>query len=166
MMTPRTLLVPIDFSEPAEAALDYAVSLAAQLDAKVYLLNVVELHGAHFSDLGAALTVEMIDMIVGGNAAALERLADKHRASGRIGDVVLRTGDPRDLIVDVARELGADLIVMGTHGRHGFKRLILGSVAATLLRTAPCPVLTVHPPAPDIATRKPLPRTVEHGRTS
>jgi universal stress protein A len=166
MTTPRTILVPIDFSEPAEAALDYAVKLAEKIDAKVHLLNVVELQGFHFSDLGAALTVEMIDMIVAGNQTALERLADKYRGSGHIGEVLLRTGDPRDLIEEVARELDVEMIVMGTHGRRGFRRLMLGSVAETVLRTARCPVLTVHPPNPEIAPRKQPPKVANHGRPS
>jgi universal stress protein A len=158
MTTPRTLLVPIDFSEPSQAALEYAVKLAATLDGRVHVLNVVELQGFHLSDLGAAMSAEMIDMIVAGNQGAVERLADKYRATGRIGDVVLRTGDPRDVIDAVARELEVDLIVMGTHGRRGLKRLVLGSVAESVLRTASCPVVTVRPSLE--APRKPS--TVTH----
>jgi len=56
---------------------------------------------------------------------------------------VLRTGDPRDLIIDVARELGADLIITGTHGRRGVRRALIGSIAESVVRTAPCPVLTI-----------------------
>jgi nucleotide-binding universal stress UspA family protein len=56
---------------------------------------------------------------------------------------MLRTGDARDVIVDVAKEIGADLIVMGTHGRRGVRRALLGSIAEGVLRTAHCPVLTI-----------------------
>jgi universal stress protein A len=146
MLTLRTILVPTDFSEPAVAALYYAVALAVPLAATVHLLNVVDLQGPHLSDLGAALTTEMIDSILAGNKAALIRLAEARRATGRIGELLLRTGDPRDVIDEVARQLKADLIVMGTHGRRGVVRLMMGSVAETLVRTASCPVLTVRPP--------------------
>jgi nucleotide-binding universal stress UspA family protein len=143
---PRTILVPTDFSEPADVALDYAVALAIKLDATVHLLNVVDLQGSQFADLGALLTPETIETIVSGNRTALERRARARRETGRIGDVLLRTGDPRDVIDEVARQSNADLIVMGTHGRRGVRRMMLGSVAETIVRTASCPVLTVHPP--------------------
>jgi nucleotide-binding universal stress UspA family protein len=55
----------------------------------------------------------------------------------------LKTGDARDLINQTAAEVGADLIVMGTHGRRGVRRALLGSIAETVVRSAPCPVLTV-----------------------
>ena len=60
-----------------------------------------------------------------------------------LGEVLLRTGDARDVINQTAKEVGADLIVMGTHGRRGVTRALLGSVAETVVRTAPCAVLTV-----------------------
>jgi nucleotide-binding universal stress UspA family protein len=61
--------------------------------------------------------------------------------------VVLRHGTPWTEIATVAREAKADLVVMGTHGRRGVARMLLGSVAERVVRTAPCPVLTVHGPA-------------------
>ncbi|MGH7329756.1 MAG: universal stress protein, partial [Polyangiaceae bacterium] len=57
---------------------------------------------------------------------------------------LLRNGDPHDCILRVAQELGADLIIMGTHGRHGVSHLLLGSLAESVLRSSPVPVLTVH----------------------
>ena len=58
-------------------------------------------------------------------------------------DFILRTGDPRDMILQTAKEIHADLIVIGTHGRRGISRFLLGSVAEAIVRSAPCPVLTV-----------------------
>ena len=147
MIPPRTILVPTDFSKPAQAALDYAIALAEKLDAKVHLLNVVDLQGFQVSDLGTSLTPETINMIVSGNTGALDRLAEARQATGRIGELVLRTGDPHDVIGQVAGQLNVDLIVMGTHGRRGIRQAMLGSVADTIVRTARCPVLTVHAPA-------------------
>lgn len=59
---------------------------------------------------------------------------------------MLRTGDARDIIVNTALEVGADLIIMGTHGRRGLRRALLGSVAESVLRHAPCPVLAIRRP--------------------
>lgn len=144
MSLPRVILVPIDFSDYSEAALDYAVALAAKLDAKVQLVNALGVPALGIPELGVALTSTVIGKMVQDNQAALDKLANARRSTAPIGESLLRTGDPRDVIVQTAHELGADLIVMGTHGRRGVRRALLGSVAETVVRTAPCPVLTVH----------------------
>jgi nucleotide-binding universal stress UspA family protein len=142
---PKTILVPVDFSEAAETALEYAVMLAGKLDAKIYVLNVLGLRGTRVFDFGAPLTPDVVDKLVEANQAGLDRLVDKYRATGRIAGAELRTGEPREVIESMVRETRADLIVMGTHGRRGFKDALLGSVAGTIVRTASCPVLTVRP---------------------
>ena len=99
-------------------------------------------------ELGVALTASVIDSLISDNQGALDALAERKRIAGvEIGKVLLRTGDARDVINQTAKELDADLITMGTHGRRGVTRAILGSVAETVVRSAPCPVLTVrvHP---------------------
>jgi glycine betaine transporter len=143
MKVPKNILVPVDFSEYAEHALDYAIALAAKLDAKVHLLNVIGIPVLGVPELGVALSAGMMDTIVRDNQAALDKLASARRTKAAIGEVMLRTGDARDLIVRACEEVGADLIVMGTHGRRGVSRALLGSVAESVLRTAPCPVLTI-----------------------
>lgn len=143
MKLPRAILVPIDFSQGAEAALDYAVELAGKLDARVHVLNVIGIPALGVPELGVALTSTVIEQLITDNQAGLEKLAAPRRASGRIGEVLLKTGDARDVINHTCKELGADLIVMGTHGRRGLSRALLGSVAESVVRTAPVPVLTV-----------------------
>ena len=147
MKTPSSILVPVDFSEPGEAALDYAVALAGRFGAKVHLLNVVDVQGFRFADLGGVFTPDMVDTIITGNQGALDRLANARRATGRMGEVLLRTGDPRDVIERVAIELGVDLIVMGALGRRGVTCVMLGSVADLVARASPCPVLMVRRPS-------------------
>ncbi len=142
-MLPRTILVPTDLSEGGETALDYACELAAKLGATVHLLNVVAIPALGVPELGIALTTTVIDELIGENQRTLDALADSRRLTTQIGEVMLRTGDARHVINQVAKELGADLIVMGTHGRRGIKRALLGSVAETVVRSAPCAVLTV-----------------------
>jgi nucleotide-binding universal stress UspA family protein len=142
MNLPKNILVPTDFSEGAQAALDYAVALAAKLDASVHLLNVVTLPmlGA---DTGIVVTPSMMDEVLGGNQKALDELVAARAGQCAFGPAQLEVGDARAQIEEAARKVGADLIVMGTHGRRGFRRLLLGSVAEAIARVAPCPVLLV-----------------------
>lgn len=142
-MLPKNILVPTDLSEGAEQALDYACELAAKLDATIHLVNVIGIPALGVPELGVALTATMIDSLVGENQKAIDELAARKSPSARIGQVLLKTGDARDLINQTAAEVGADLIVMGTHGRRGVSRALLGSIAETVVRSAPCPVLTV-----------------------
>jgi len=143
IVLPKIILVPTDLSEGAEEALDYACELARKFNAKIHLLNVIGIPTLGVPELGVALTSSVIDEIIRDNQAALEKLAEHKRCNAQIGEVLLRTGDARDVINHTAKEVGADLIVMGTHGRRGVSRALLGSVTETVVRTAPCPVLTV-----------------------
>lgn len=140
---PKTILVPIDFSPSSEQALDYAVDLAAKLDATVHVLNVVPIPALGVPELGAALTSNVIDQIIHDNQAALERTCAARASKAKLGAPLLRTGDARDIILHVAEELRADLVIMATHGRRGVARALLGSVAEMVVRTSPVPVLTV-----------------------
>jgi nucleotide-binding universal stress UspA family protein len=141
-MLPKRILVPTDLSEGAAQALDYACELARTLDAEVHLLNVVGIPSLGVPELGVALTATMIDRIVVDNQTALDELV-RTRCTGKTGPALVRSGDPREVINRTAQEIGADLIVMGTHGRRGISRALLGSVAETVVRSAPCAVLTV-----------------------
>jgi nucleotide-binding universal stress UspA family protein len=142
-MLPKNILVPTDFGENAEEALDYACEIARTFGATIHLLNVITIPSLGMPELGVALTSSVFDAIVRDNQAALDRIAAAHRASVAIGEVLLRTGDTREIINDTAKALGVDLIVMATHGRRGVSRALLGSVTESVVRTAPCPVLTV-----------------------
>ena len=142
-MLPKNILVPTDLSEGAEEALEFACELAAKLGARIHLLNTITIPTLGVPELGVALTSTVIDQLIEENQAALDALAATHCSRAQIGEVVLKTGDARDAIVQTATELGIDLIVMGTHGRRGVSRALLGSVAETVVRSAPCPVLTV-----------------------
>src|SRR5438067_1618440 len=116
---PHNILVPTDLSEGAEEALDYACDLAKRLGAKLHLLNVIGVPALGVPELGVALTSTVIDSIIRDNQAALDKLAEQKRCKAHIGEVLLRTGDARDVINQTAKDLAVDLIVMGTHGRRG-----------------------------------------------
>ena len=141
-MVPNHILVPTDLSAGAEQALDYACELARPLGATIHLLNVISIPSLGVPELGMALTATMIDQLVVDNQSAIDALA-KARPSAQLGHVLVKTGDARDTINQTAEELGIDLIVMATHGRSGLSRALLGSVAETVVRSAPCAVLTV-----------------------
>jgi universal stress protein A len=138
-----TIIVPTDFSYASDAALGYARMLAARFGASLHLLHVVDEPGS-WSEVYAA--IPEIQLRLSADAARrLEAMAaclppPLQATSGVV------CGAPVPTIVKVAESKGADLIVMGTHGRRGMGHLLLGSVAERVVRLAPCPVLTVHEP--------------------
>ena len=142
MSLPRNILVPIGLEDPAAQVLDYAVALAAKLDAKLHVLHAVPwpLLGA---EIPIAVTETAMDEIMAHKQQAFDELVAAHTAKLPVSSALLKKGDARTAILAAAEELRADLIVMGTHGRRGVSRLVLGSVAESVARTAPCPVLLV-----------------------
>lgn len=139
-MLPKLILVPTDFSENAEQALDYACALASKLGSTIRLVHAVPTPP---TTLQVALSEDVLVKLVREHSEALEKLAEPRRAVASFGEASVEVGDPRDTIVRTAKELGADLIVMGTHGRRGLSRVVMGSVAEDVIRHAACPVLTV-----------------------
>jgi nucleotide-binding universal stress UspA family protein len=135
----KHILVPVDLSEISIQALDYATDLAAFFKAKLLILFVAEplYYGG---DLG--LVIEEQQRL---GHEQLTRLEERVRKRGRPCETLLLRGTPYQTISDAARRRAADLIVMGTHGRTGLSHLVMGSVADRVVRTAPCPVITVPP---------------------
>jgi nucleotide-binding universal stress UspA family protein len=140
---PRTILVPTDFSEHAEAALAYAAGLAGPLDATIHLLHVIALTATGMPELGVVYSSMDVEAATLAAQRKLDELAARYRDRVALGPTRVEIGDARLAIDQVAELLGADLIVMGTHGRSGLRRMLMGSVAESVVRTAPCPVLSV-----------------------
>ena len=140
---PSKILVSTDFSEPAGKALDYAIALGKKTGAEIILLHAYELPIVGFPDGAFLATAEMANRIIMSAQDALDSLAASRKAAGVPIATLLKNGDPRDTILAVAKDVAADLIVMGTHGRRGFARLLIGSVTEAIVRIAECPVLTV-----------------------
>jgi universal stress protein A len=141
------ILVPTDFSEHSAYALEYAVELARRFDeASITLAHVYPVVNYAAAEGFALYTPEQLADLLTKLAEQLKAEEDQVRALGwtRI-DTTLLQGDAYKETLDLAASY--DLIVMGTHGRTGFKHALIGSVAEKLVRTAPCPVLTVrkHP---------------------
>jgi universal stress protein A len=143
------ILVPTDFSATADTALEYAFVLAERFGASIQLLHVLDdpfvadgmAAEAYISEAPALRSAMLHE--------AQEKL--RNRATGserRVSaiDTEVLFGHGARTIAEYAADTAVDLIVMGTHGRTGFAHLLLGSVAERLVRTAPCPVLTVRHP--------------------
>ncbi|MFQ5418259.1 MAG: universal stress protein [Myxococcota bacterium] len=139
----RTILVPVDFSPHAAKALDFAVGLAKELGSKLHLMHCYRISASAVSPYGMVFP-EGLDRDV--RDAAERTIAEwcaKVAAEDVAVDHCITPAYPSEAISDVADEIGADLIVMGTRGLTGLKHVMLGSVAERTLRIAPCPVVTV-----------------------
>jgi len=143
-VTLERILVPVDFSDCSLDALEYAVVVAQQAKASLMLLHVLEpvSYGLDFT-LGHSRTREQVRETW---TKRLEELASSLMVTQVPVESQLRGGHPADSILDSAKTLPCDLIVMGTHGRRGISHAFSGSVAEAVLRKALCPVLTVRNP--------------------
>lgn len=144
----QTLLVPHDYSPCAERALATAVDLAKTHASRIVLLHVTHLPSgltadAMISDRDSGQQVRVDAYAAAAATRELEARADPLRRAGLKVEVRSALGDIPDRILEVAKAEGADLIIMGTHGRTGLAHLFLGSMAEKVLRNAPVPVLTV-----------------------
>ena len=138
----KSILVPTDFSAASFKAMEYAVTLAEMFGAKLTLAHIVVPVAAPDLVYGPVAWDEAVAI-----KTAQERLAElKHSrgaAAARKVRTVVRRGHPYSEIDQIAKDIGADLIVVSTHGRSGLQHLLLGSVAERVIRHAPCPVLVV-----------------------
>ena len=137
------ILHPTDFSKGADAATELAIEMARRFEAELTFLHVyaAPVQMGPFGD-GYALPPDLILKLQEDAERALQGLHKRATQAGVRSRTVSLDGNVSDIIVSLAGE-GMDLIVMGTHGRTGVKHLLLGSVAERILRSAPCPVLTV-----------------------
>jgi nucleotide-binding universal stress UspA family protein len=147
----RNLCVAVDLSEPSREALDQAAELTGALGAELTVAHVVAPPPASAADLlvAPAGAAEEEAREVGAALEAWRAVAEAR--AGRPVRARLLAGEPAKEIVRLAREEGCDLVVVGTHGRTGLRRALMGSVAAAVVREAPCAVLVVHDGAIRIA---------------
>lgn len=148
MIALKNILVPTDFGEAAASALDYGRDLARQYSAALHLLFVAD-------DINVRYVLDSTPMFLPDVQKEIEDeaktrvealLTDEDRKQLKARAAVYTSVSPAAVIVDYARAQAIDLIVMGTHGRLAMSHLLLGSIAEKVVRTAPCPVLTVRHP--------------------
>ena len=141
------ILVPTDFSAGGGKALDYARLLAKELDAMIELVHVCEIPSTLGPELVVGLPgeppVSVEDLIRSRGEVQLNDLLATVQDKGITARGRVLVGKPAELIVETATRDKVDLIVMGTHARRGLSRVVLGSIAESVIRSAPCPVLTV-----------------------
>ncbi len=152
------ILCPIDFSQSSVRAYDYAQSLAGHYRATLVALHIVDLarHPAGYYAPSAPLVYDFKETLIANGQRDLQVLVKA--PSGIRPECIVQEGSPADAILSLARERAISLIVLGTHGRRGLDRLMLGSVTERVLRNATCPVFTVCQTAPDSST----PDAVDH----
>lgn len=147
------ILCPVDFSESSDRALDYALALGKRHGGHVAVMHVLPTVLAG-PDVYPYLT-EPVLATSEARERAYRRLGEfVHRAlaDGIGADVILEDGDVVEEVLRKTKRLEADLVVMGTHGRRGFQRLLLGSVTERVLRRSDAPVLSISPSAPKIGS--------------
>jgi nucleotide-binding universal stress UspA family protein len=149
-MAQKTILFPTDFSLASDAALPHAEALAKQSNARLLIVHVEEPPLAYgggelYYGLPEPSSERILKMLEDVKPAD-PKLPFAHR---------LTMGDPAGEIVRIAAEEGAEMIVLGTHGRTGVTRLLMGSVAEAIVRRAPCPVLVYRETAEKLAAKKP-----------
>jgi nucleotide-binding universal stress UspA family protein len=179
---PYVIVVGTDYSPASDLALERGFELAAaQSQAEVHVVNVVRLYGEQalidlpgeptgFSSVSLADARRQLERYVEQRQASFRaQYAEPRATSGWRVVSHLRLEAQAEEIAQIAADLEADLVVVGTHGRRGIARLLLGSVAEAVVRLAPCPVLVVRPKAlPDEGPRiePPCPACVEARRAS
>ena len=136
VFTLQKILVPVDFSDCSRKALQYAVPFAKQFGAELILLHVVEPYPA---------VPEMVPYDAESIQDARRELETLRKTidDGVNSSASVRKDPPQLEIVEAARELGVDLIIISTHGRKGITRMVFGSTTERVVRRAPCPVLIV-----------------------
>lgn len=153
MISITNILIPTDFSEPAEAALEYGKTLAQKFGARLRLLHVVP--EPYSYPWGTEMsTLPLADLLAQSEDAARQRLGQLAAPLGlpaaRV-EIETTIGTPVDQILTCIADNKIDLVVMGTHGRGMVGHLLLGSVTGRVVRRSPVPVLTVHSVPPPTA---------------
>ena len=148
-MAQKTILFPTDFSTASDAALVHAESLARQMNARLLIVHVEEPPLAYGGgELYYGLPEPSSDHIL----KMLENVKPSDTAVPYTHR--LTRGDPAVELVRIAEDEGAEMIILGTHGRTGMTRLLMGSVAEAIVRRAPCPVLVYREVAERLAAKK------------
>ena len=141
----RSILCPVDFSTSSDRAAVYAVGLARSLGAAVHFLHAWEIPMYALPEGALVLPPETTVVVQEASQKRLDACVATHAGAGVPVDGTLVEGFAAHEIIQKAKELAVDLIVMGTHGRRGISHALLGSVAERVVRTSTVPVLTVPP---------------------
>jgi nucleotide-binding universal stress UspA family protein len=140
------ILIPTDFTNTSERALDWATELATELSSSIVIMHAYDIPVLGFPDGAVIATPEIAARITESARVLLERTVERRRGLGVLVEGVLREGVPWEQINALADAMNVDMIVIGTHGRRGLARALLGSVAENVIRTAHRPVVVIQGP--------------------
>ncbi len=137
-MPANKILVPVDFSPQSQAAVEYACAFAKDGNAELLIVHVMDPAVGQLEGIAPVEAMEGLNNALHGVKPNDETVVCSYR---------MLEGAPADTILKTASDENVEMIVMGTHGRTGFQRLVLGSVAESVVRKARCPVLTLRQPS-------------------
>ncbi len=140
------ILVPVDFSEVASVLAKWVKDFARKLNAKIYVLYVLEDLSAYegiFVDVKTLTELEKT--LFEGAQKSMEEYMKTHFSDYPEAEPIIEKGDVVETIIEVAKDKGVNLIVMGTHGRKGLDKILFGSVAEGVVKNSPIPVVTINP---------------------
>lgn len=140
------ILVPVDFSEVAPVLANWVKDFAKKLNAKIYVLYVLEDLSAYegiYMDIKSLTEIERT--LYEGAQKSMDEFMKAHFSDYPEVEAIIEKGDVVDTIIEVAKARGIDLIAMGTHGRKGLDKILFGSVAEGVVKNSPIPVVTINP---------------------
>lgn len=143
MMNFKRILVATDFSEPSERALEAALDLAARFDSELTLVHIWEFPSYDYMH-GVVLPIDFAERIAEAAEVRMASTISSIKQRSPNAKSIVKMGVVWSEVLSTIEETRPDLLVLGTHGRRGLKRAVLGSVAEKLVRLSPVPVLTVH----------------------
>jgi nucleotide-binding universal stress UspA family protein len=149
MLAIQRILVATDFTETSDRALEFAVELARKFAASITVVHAYQIPAMGFADAGYIAGAEVAAQLSTAGQNRLDAVIDANKTSGVPMQAVLREGVAWEEVNAMAKEVDANLIVIGTHGRRGLARALLGSVAENVIRTSTTPVLVIHGPRDD-----------------
>jgi len=145
----KKILFPVDFSELSPKVVPYVITMADKLDAEVHIIFVVRQLENYRSIFVSHISVENFEMeIVLGAETKMDEFVEEFFKSIINPKTKILIGDIAEEIIKYIKVKGIDLVIIGTHGRKGMDRIILGSIADKVIKSAPVPVLSVNPNIP------------------
>jgi nucleotide-binding universal stress UspA family protein len=143
-MIKRIILVGTDFSDPSKAALDWGIELAQALGARLTLANVFDLPIVGLPDASLVVGAKEASRLLDAAQAAVDAEVGRAKDRGVAVEGIVRQGDPREVLPHLAVEMDVGLLIVGSHGRRGIMRALIGSVAESIARTSKVPVAVIH----------------------
>ncbi len=142
----KKILVPVDFSENSTKIVQSAAAIAGKLEAKLDIVFVVQ----SFEDYSGFFVPHMPiaqfeEEMIQSAEKKMESYVEENVKQDVVNEAKVLSGDVAEEIINYAKAQGIDMIIMGTHGYKGLEKVLFGSVAEKVVKTAPCPVLTINP---------------------